>query len=102
MGILLLLLAQEPLVIWNEPRTGTMASLNAFPKQSTYIKLIPEHIQNNLKSLIEAPKGFSQKMEGPYISKKTTPQDGWNHDFYYKVTPGGKHPYDLFSYGPHW
>ena len=28
------------------------------------------------------------------------PKDGWDNDFYYKLTPGRKPPYQLYSYGP--
>ena len=81
--------------------TGTKSSLNALSQAIELYRADTGVYPKQLEELIEAPKALAKKWMGPYISKKTTPQDGWNHDFYYKVTPGGKHPYDLFSYGPH-
>lgn len=51
-----------------------------------------------LDDLVHRPSGDEgKKWEGPYLQK--SPRDGWNREFYYKVTPGGKHPYELYSYG---
>lgn len=49
-----------------------------------------------LQDLVEKPKGDLPGWK-PYFDK--LPKDGWNTDFYYKVTPGKKHPYELYSYG---
>lgn len=27
------------------------------------------------------------------------PRDGWGNEFYYRLTPGAKHPFELYSYG---
>lgn len=50
-----------------------------------------------LEDLAERPKGDEGKKWHQYIER--VPQDGWGSEFYYKVTPGGKHPYELYSYG---
>jgi len=38
------------------------------------------------------------ELKPKYLSK--LPKDGWGNNFYYRVTPGAKHPYELASYGP--
>ena len=43
-----------------------------------------------------------KKWNGPYLDLKgaSSPEDGWNHEFQYEVTPGGARPYELYSFGP--
>lgn len=82
-------------------RNSTITSLNALSQSIDLYKADMGTYPKQLEDLIEAPKGaLAKKWQGPYLSKAKTPQDGWGHEFYYKVTPGAKHPYDLFSYGP--
>lgn len=81
-------------------RTSTISSMNALSQSLDLYKADVGAYPKQLEDLIEAPKAVAKKWQGPYLSKTKTPQDGWSHDFYYKITPGGKHPYDLFSYGP--
>ncbi|MEX0940273.1 MAG: type II secretion system major pseudopilin GspG [Candidatus Babeliales bacterium] len=59
------------------------------------------HIQHNkyptrLRDLVERPKG---EIKGWKPAFEKMPKDGWGNEFYYKVTPGKKHPYELYSYG---
>ncbi len=59
-----------------------------------------------LDDLVHAPSdpALARKWDGPYVQvgkKDMVPQDGWSHDFYYERTPGGAHPYTLYSYGKH-
>ena len=81
-------------------RQSTLTSLNALSQAIELYHADTGSYPKQLEELIEVPKALAKKWQGPYISSKKTPQDGWKHDFYYKVTPGGKHPYDLSSYGP--
>lgn len=82
-------------------RNSTISSLNSLSQAIDLYKADTGAYPKQLDELIEAPKGaLAKKWQGPYLSKAKTPQDGWGHDFYYKITPGGKHPYDLYSYGP--
>lgn len=50
-----------------------------------------------LIDLVEKPKGEAGKKWTQYFQK--LPVDAWQNEFYYKPTPGGKHPYELYSYG---
>lgn len=36
---------------------------------------------------------------GPYAGLKGWPEDGWGIKLVYHLTPDGKHPYELYSYG---
>lgn len=58
-----------------------------------------------LDDLIDKPDAdspLSKKWQGPYIDVKGggLPEDAWGQDFVYELTPGGTHPYELYSYGP--
>lgn len=39
--------------------------------------------QEGLKALIERPIGL-EKWNGPYLSRRTLPKDGWNNEFVYR------------------
>ncbi len=57
----------------------------------------------SLRDLLKKPadEKASEQWAGPYIeTKKGDIKDGFNHPFHYAVTPGGEHPYELYSYGP--
>lgn len=59
----------------------------------------------NLDDLVDKPDAdspFAKKWQGPYLEVKGggLPTDGWDQDFVYELTPGGAHPYELYSYGP--
>ncbi len=59
----------------------------------------------SLEDLVNAPSdpALARKWDGPYVEvgkKNIVPQDGWARDFYFERTPGGAHPYILYSYGP--
>ena len=55
-----------------------------------------------LNDLLVAPSDakISKKWQGPYWTKKDVPQDSWSHELIYKVSKGGAHPYELYSWGP--
>ena len=48
------------------------------------------------QDLVEQPKG---EFPGWHSYLEKMPKDGWGRDFYYKLTPGKKHGYELYSYG---
>ena len=59
-------------------------------------------LPTTLKDLIKKPKDeqAAKRWEGPYVEGDEIPMDPWGESFKYKLTPGTKHPYELFSYGP--
>jgi general secretion pathway protein G len=54
---------------------------------------------SRLQDLQERPKDeIGKKWPGELVEGNII-TDGWGNNFYYKVTPQGKHPYELYSYG---
>lgn len=55
----------------------------------------------SLEDLVEKPEDVpSRKWHGPYFGSGKVPKDGWGHELEYQRTQGGKHPFELFSWGP--
>lgn len=53
-----------------------------------------------LKDLVEKPSGsLGKNWTTPYLQKGKLPEDPWNNEFQYKLTPGAEHPYELYSFG---
>jgi general secretion pathway protein G len=54
---------------------------------------------NTLVDLVDRPSDekTAKKWQGPYIKKEA--KDGYGNEFIYQVTKGGKHPYELASWG---
>ena len=54
-----------------------------------------------LKDLIKKPQSeeLAAHWDGPYLSGKNEPVDGWNIRLHYQVVGEGEHPYELYSYG---
>ncbi len=55
---------------------------------------------NNLSELVNRPSDekIAKRWEGPYLQKETT-EDAYRNELVYRVTKGGKHPYELYSWG---
>jgi general secretion pathway protein G len=54
--------------------------------------------REGLVALVEKPSG-TDSWNGPYIKKKTIPDDPWGRPFVYR-SPGRSGAYDLYSKGP--
>ncbi len=54
-----------------------------------------------LNDLIKQPveEKAARKWQGPYLKQKEIPNDPWGNKYQYQVTPGGEHPYELYSQG---
>lgn len=69
-----------------------------------YSEVQPNRYPETLDDLVNAPDG-TRGWDGPYVKpveiggEKHVPQDGWKQDFVYERTPGGAHPYELYSWG---
>ena len=54
----------------------------------------------SLRDLVKKPTDEkSEGWDGPYLSSKDEPKDGFGNKFHYAVTPGAENPYELYSYG---
>ncbi len=56
---------------------------------------------DSLKDLYKKPanEDLAKDWTEPYIEEKKL-VDPWKHKFQYTKTPGQKHPFELYSYGP--
>lgn len=54
----------------------------------------------SLTDLLERPSNdkISKKWRGPYLNKEAI--DGYSNELMYRPTKGGKHQYELYSWGP--
>jgi general secretion pathway protein G len=75
----------------------TQSNLRLLKNEITKFNIEHGKYPSRLEDLSERPKGEIGKKWKPYLDK--LPKDGWSQEFYYKVTPGGKNPYELYSYG---
>jgi general secretion pathway protein G len=80
----------------------TKTVLKSLSAQIELYQVHTNQLPKTLKDLIKVPQDdqIKRKWEGPYLKPAEMPVDAWDHTFSYKVTPGGKHPYELLSYGP--
>ena len=45
------------------------------------------------------PKALPDLVKAGFL-KKAVPKDAWDKPFVYRLTPDGKEPYEIYSYGP--
>ena len=92
----------------NQQISATAASLKSLKDGIGMFKMHTGQYPVKLKDLVVKPKSgeerVTKKWQGPYVGKEgatDVPEDPWIEKFVYKVTPGGgKHPYELRSWGP--
>lgn len=90
----------------NQQKRACEASLRNMKKGIDLYKQRMLQLPKDLRDLIKRPKDDEKKRwEGPYVgpdegATEDDLMDPWSEKFKYKPTPGAKHPYDLFSYGP--
>lgn len=80
--------------------TTTRSNLKVIDSSIEMFKAETGRYPAKLRDLVEKPKDVPRWRKGGYIKGGELPQDGWGNDFVYKRTPEGKHPYELYSYGP--
>jgi len=86
----------------NAQKRTTKATMRSFKDAIGMYQMHMGRLPGSLKELIKKPTDDrdKKKWEGPYIEKEEIPEDSWGGSFVYKVTPGAKHPYELYSRGP--
>jgi general secretion pathway protein G len=86
----------------NARKSTAKSTMRAFKNAIGMFQTHTGQYPQMLKDLIKKPRDekVAKKWEGPYIDKTEIPEDPWNQPFVYKVTAGGKHPYELYSRGP--
>ena len=82
-------------------RTSTEENLRLFKSSIQLYQLDTNSYPSKLKDLEKRPtdEKIKAKWRGPYIDP-VPEEDGWGAPFVYKVTPGQKKPYELYSHGP--
>lgn len=83
--------------------TGTKSNLRTIKSSIDMFRIETGKYPVKLRDLVQKPKeeNIARKWQkGGYIEGGELPKDGWSEDFQYKVTPEGKNPYELYSYGP--
>jgi len=106
--ILGLIMAMVAPALQNTLRKGKVrtakSSINGFQSAIEQYQMEVGHLPQTLKDLIKKPRDekAAKKWDGPYlkISGDEIPVDPFDEDFVYKLTPGAKHPYELYSRGP--
>ena len=79
-------------------KRATRTTLTNIQQQIQMFKSDTGKYPQKLSDLVDKPSGaLGKEWEGPYFKKE--PRDGWKQEFEYKRTPGGKHSFDLYSYG---
>lgn len=66
---------------------------------STALQTIKLSILNYKSEKGEYPKSLQDVVAAGFL-KKPIPKDGWERNLDFRLTPDGKNPYELFSYGP--
>lgn len=66
---------------------------------TTTLQTLNMAIMNYKAEKGDYPRSLQELLKAGFL-KKSVPQDAWNHNFIFRVTPEGKKPYELYSYGP--
>lgn len=66
--------------------------------------VVPERLKDLVRQPVPSshyePEMISEWQDGGYLKGDKVPLDPWNSRFKYEMTSGGKHQYELYSYGP--
>jgi general secretion pathway protein G len=105
--ILGLVMAMVAPALQNTLRKGKIrtakSSLKGFQQGIEEYQMEVGKLPQTLKDLIKKPRdeAAAKKWEGPYLKKADEiPVDPFENPFVYKLTPGAKHPYEMYSRGP--
>ncbi|HSW75502.1 MAG TPA: type II secretion system protein GspG [Candidatus Saccharimonadales bacterium] len=103
MGILMTMVGPRVMSLFGRGRsTTTKNALRLVQQGLQEYKMDVGKYPDRLEDLIKKPEGASN-WNGPYAGRETEnpelPKDGWDNDLVYKLTPGAKPPYELYSNG---
>ncbi len=81
-------------------RSSTDENIRLMKSQIQLYQLDTNSYPSKLKDLEKRPtdEKLKTKWRGPYLDP-VPEEDGWGNPFVYKVTPGQKNPYELYSPG---
>jgi general secretion pathway protein G len=78
-------------------RRNAESTLRILKQAITMFELDNSHLPETLKDLVKKPANATNWQE--YLERKEIPMDPWGEKYQYKKTPGGEHPYELYSFG---
>jgi len=79
---------------------AAQSTVQVFKKAITLYQEDISQLPTKLKDLIKKPAGEAgARWKHSYLDKEEEPEDPWGFKYHYKLTPGGKHPYELWSWG---
>lgn len=100
-GILGALIAPNFLGYLEKSRVkATKLSLVGVQKAIDDFNMETNRYPEKIRDLIKKPATDIKGWDGPYLKKDEAPVDVWGEPFQYKLTPGGKRKYELYSFGP--
>lgn len=87
---------------WRQAKRGQAESTLRMLNQGIELYKVDTGVYPNaLKDLVTQPTDErAKRWNGPYIKGSKIPQDPWGNKYYYKLTPGAQHDYELYSKGP--
>ncbi len=86
----------------NARKTSANSTLKILQLSINQFNMITGQYPRALKDLVRKPtydERVAKKWPGPLLKQKKVPDDPWGNRYQYKLTPGQKHPYELYSYG---
>lgn len=83
-------------------RQATESTINTFKTAIFQFNSDTNTYPRTLNDLVRKPSDelLAKKWRGPYIEGDEIPQDPYGNEYVYRVTPGARHPYELYSHGP--
>ncbi len=78
------------------------ATVDALKLSITQFQMDVGAYPHTLKDLERKPtdERLSKKWRGPYVESAIPEEDPWNNPYVYRIVPGGRYPYELYSLGP--
>ena len=81
-------------------KTSTISTLRTLETAVATFNADTGSYPMSLSELVNRPtdEKVAKHWEGPYLQKEVT-VDGYKNELVYRITKGGKHPYELYSWG---
>lgn len=104
MGLLMTMVGPQVMKLFGRGKsTITKNSLRLVQQGIQEYKMDCGKLPERLEDLMKKPEGASN-WNGPYAGRENSetpelPKDGWDNDLVYKLTPGTKPGYELYSNG---
>jgi general secretion pathway protein G len=98
LGFLALVVPKIYKNIFRGERDTTKIILTSVKQEIERYKMDTRKYPESLRDLLKKPAD-EKKWEGPYVDREEDLEDSWGEKLQYKRTVGGKHAYELYSWG---